>query len=75
MSFQFHKNWPNKPEMPNVKFWVCNQWKNNCFGTYPNFEFEGFTFTYGTIFCNAIEHTCLTLTLFNFAFVLRIRKE
>ena len=54
-------------------YWAKNEWRNNCRG---NFEFTLFYYSQGKVYTtDCVEHFCFIVTLFNFSFVLRIRKD
>lgn len=62
---------------PDMEFWIINEWKRCCFGEKLYFEFTLFSFEKSIIFNieNNYEHDCFILTLLNFSFVLRIRRN
>ena len=59
-------------------FWTTNEWKNCCLrkGHLSDFEFTLFYYSQGIVYTGDMaEHICYILTIFNFSFVLRIRRN
>ena len=61
-------------EYPEMKFWIRNEWKNN---TWSDIDFTLLSYYQGIVFVMGDNHdySCFCVTIFNFSFVLRIRKD
>jgi hypothetical protein len=68
-----------KPEIfSRMKFWISNEWHHCCFGIHSHFQFTLFEYQQSDVMVlNEADSTftCFIITLCNFAFVLRVRKE
>lgn len=61
-----------------VIFWTTNEWKQCCYrkNYLSDIEFTLFYYSQTTVYTSdLVEHYCFILTLFNFSFVLRIRRN